>query len=264
MPTDFQFLSEHTSWITVKTVAAFNLFIPNWTSRIYLRLASLTTQTVYKLSFHLQILSQCFTTFSDLRHPTEGNIISGTQWALSRDPNAICFKVWWHFENSVFDDILKNALARGTPEYRKWHLGCCGIPVGNHCSKCFMGRPAISEMKFNHCRSEKVCSFNMSWHSFSINTNTPGKYHVTFKKKAPTSATLGLSYCSRVSLLHQVTSSLIILNFSLSLPTLFSVEKISRRFSQRYLLDTSTFDITSVAETQSLHSTLAYHKTCLL
>jgi len=39
------------------------------------------------------------------------------------DPRAIRFKVLWHFETNIFNDILKNALARITPEYRKWHPG---------------------------------------------------------------------------------------------------------------------------------------------
>jgi len=34
---------------------------------------------------------------------------------------AICFEVWWLYENRTFHGILKNALARGTPEHRKWH-----------------------------------------------------------------------------------------------------------------------------------------------
>jgi len=29
---------------------------------------------------------------------------------------------------------LKNALARGTPEYREWHPGCRGTSVGNLCN----------------------------------------------------------------------------------------------------------------------------------
>ena len=33
--------------------------------------------------------------------------------AASGEAEAICFKVWWHFQNVAFDDILKNALARG-------------------------------------------------------------------------------------------------------------------------------------------------------
>ena len=44
---------------------------------------------------------------------------------------AICFKVWWHFENSIFNDVLKNALARAPAEYRKLH------PVGKHLSLIF-------------------------------------------------------------------------------------------------------------------------------
>jgi len=27
---------------------------------------------------------------------------------------------------------LKNELARGTPEYCKWNVGCRGTPVGDH------------------------------------------------------------------------------------------------------------------------------------
>ena len=42
---------------------------------------------------------------------------------------AIYLKVWQHFENIVFTDILKHASARCTPEYCKWHPG--SEPLGN-------------------------------------------------------------------------------------------------------------------------------------
>jgi len=48
--------------------------------------------------------------------------------ALSGELTAICFKVCWPFENSIFNDILKNALTRGTPEYHKSN----DPPVGDH------------------------------------------------------------------------------------------------------------------------------------
>jgi len=50
--------------------------------------------------------------FFGLRHPTAGeyNLLHPVA-----KPIAICFEVCGHFENSIFEDILKNAVARGTP-----------------------------------------------------------------------------------------------------------------------------------------------------
>jgi len=39
--------------------------------------------------------------------------------APSGEPIAICIKILLHFENSIFNDVLKNTLALGTPEHRK-------------------------------------------------------------------------------------------------------------------------------------------------
>lgn len=34
---------------------------------------------------------------------------------------AICFKIWWSFENAFLNDDLKNVLVCGIPEYCNWH-----------------------------------------------------------------------------------------------------------------------------------------------
>ena len=49
--------------------------------------------------------------------PYGREMIYGTQWRTI----AVCCKVWWYFENSSFNDILKYVLTRGTPEYCKRH-----------------------------------------------------------------------------------------------------------------------------------------------
>jgi len=43
--------------------------------------------------------------------------------APSGERIAIFFKVWWHFENSIYNGMFKNVLTRSTPEYRECHPG---------------------------------------------------------------------------------------------------------------------------------------------
>jgi len=49
----------------------------------------------------------------------------------------------------IFNSILKNALARGTPGYCKWYPR--GTPVGNHCyrmTKCYCNKYFVSKFVF--------------------------------------------------------------------------------------------------------------------
>ena len=74
---------------------------------------------------------------------------------------AICRKVWWHWENALFDDILKNVLARGTPEYREWHPGW--------------------ETQYYKCRNFCIAGFNLRW---SIKPNKIEHFINVFYHKA--------------------------------------------------------------------------------
>jgi len=57
-----------------------------------------------------QPITQCFPILLDLRRPTEGKY--NLRHPVGVETTAICFRVWWYFESTIFNNILKNALAR--------------------------------------------------------------------------------------------------------------------------------------------------------
>jgi len=71
------------------------------------------------------MLSQFFPTILGLQHPVDGKCNLRHQWGVHN---------WWQLKICDFNDILKNALARGTPEYCKWHPSVPRRPGGNHWS----------------------------------------------------------------------------------------------------------------------------------
>ena len=89
-----------------------------------------------------------------------------TQFAApSGEPIAIYFKVWWHFESGIFNDIVKNAVARSTPEYRKWHPA---VPRHSGLEPLVYPIDVIETMKragdITHpCRSQKLTVNGCGW-----------------------------------------------------------------------------------------------------
>ena len=90
------------------------------------------------------LITQCLPTFIGLRHPrAEKHTFS----APIGEPTAICFKVWWHFENAFLVIYWRTHWLAAPLSVVNDTLGCRGTPVGNYCITCVLWSSIVFDIR---------------------------------------------------------------------------------------------------------------------